>query len=219
MQDSSIKLLLIEDDVSLGNSLTEYLTEKGYSITWLTDEREFDLYSLAEFQAIILDLILNYISGEEILQKIRDQNPEIPVLVLTAKAEIRDKQTCFETGADDYLTKPFDPLELLLRIQALCKRIFPENTFVCGDVEINLDSQLIYKNNREIKLSGKAFELLRLLIYERGKLVSKEKILQQVWNDVVVNNDVIRQYIKEIRELLPEDSIETYKGRGYRLKA
>lgn len=218
MQDTPANLLLIEDDVSLGNSLTEYLTQKGYFVTWLTDERGFENYSLAEFQVIILDLILNYIPGEEILQKIREQNPEIPVLVLTAKAEIRDKQICFETGADDYLTKPFDPLELLLRIQALCKRTVPENRLVCGDVEVDLDSQLIYKNNQEIKLSAKAWELLHLLIREKGKLVSKEKILENVWNDVVVNDDVIRHYIKELRDILPEDTIETYKGRGYRLK-
>ncbi len=214
-----IDILLIEDDISLGGSLKEYLSGKDCSVTWLTDERNLETCNLSGFQVVILDLILNYIPGEEILGRIREKDQDIPVLVLTAKAEMRDKETCFRIGADDYLTKPFEPLELLLRIRALCRRISRGEHFCCGDVEVDLDSQLIYKNGSEIKLSHKAWELLCLLIRYQGQLVDKETIMSRVWSDVIISEDAIRHYIKELRDILPENSIETYKTRGYRLRA
>ena len=213
----SLSILLIEDDPALGDSLNEYLEDKGHSVTWLRDERSLDAVSLSSFQVVVLDLILQYIPGEEILEKIRHEAPQLPVLVLTAKAEIWDKQACFRAGADDYLTKPFDPLELLLRIQALGKRDTSSEVHWCGDVEIDLHAQLVYKNGEEVRLSGRAWDLLLILLQNRGGIVSKEQIMEQVWCDALVTDNVIRYYIKELRRVFPDQSIETYKGRGYRL--
>jgi DNA-binding response OmpR family regulator len=213
----SFSILLIEDDPSLGASLQEYLGGKGHNVTWLRDERRLDSHSLSSFQAVVLDLILQFIPGERILARIRQEAPELPVLVLTAKAGIGDKQACFEAGADDYLTKPFEPLELLLRLQALRKRDSGPKVHRCGDVEIDLQSQLVHKNGREVPLSGRAWDLLCLLLQNKGAVVSKERILEQVWSDAVVTDNVIRYYIKELRRVFPQGSIETYKGRGYRL--
>jgi len=213
----SLGILLIEDDPSLGDSLREYLGGKGHSVTWLRDERGIESHSLHAFQVVILDLILQFIPGEQILGRIRHEAPELPVLVLTAKAGIGNKQTCFEAGADDYLTKPFEPLELLLRVQALCKRDTGSDVHRCGEVEIDPRTQLVYRNGEEIRLSGRAWDLLCLLLENRGAIVSKEQIMEQVWSDAVVTDNVIRYYIKELRRVFPEGSIETYKGRGYRL--
>jgi len=213
----SVSVLLIEDDPALGDSLNEYLDGKGHRVTWLRDERNLDAVSLPSFQVVVLDLILQFIPGERILRKIRHEAPQLPVLILTAKAGIGDKQACFESGADDYLTKPFEPLELLLRLQALCKRDTPREVHRCGDVEVDLDAQLVYKNGEEVRLSGRAWDLLLLLLRNRGGIVSKEQIMEQVWCDAMVTDNVIRYYIKELRRVFPDQSIETYKGRGYRL--
>jgi len=212
-----LNILIIEDDPALGDSLEEYLSAKGNSVTWLQDERGLETRSLQFYQVVVLDLILQFISGEQVLGRIRQRSPELPVLILTAKQGIGDKRTCFEAGADDYLTKPFEPLELLLRLQALCKRDTEPRVHRCGDVEIDLNAQLVYKNGRELRLSGRAWDLLLLLLQNRDGLVSKEQIMERVWSDAVVTDNVIRYYIKELRRVLPEGSIETYKGRGYRL--
>ncbi len=211
-------ILLVEDDLSLGGGLDEYLTSRGYAVTWLSDERLLEEVSLLEFHAVVLDLILNEIPGEEILRRIREQEPRLPVLVLTAKTGLEDKQVCFEGGADDYLTKPFEPFELALRLQALCRREPRASTFTCGEVEIDLESRLVHRNGQEIPLSSRGWDLLSLLLQNSGSVVSKEEILDSVWSDAVVTDDVIRHYIGELRKIFPEGSIETYKGRGYRLK-
>jgi DNA-binding response OmpR family regulator len=213
----SLNILIVEDDPALGDSLEEYLSAKGHSVTWLRDERGIEAHSLRAFQVVVLDLILQFIPGEQILGRIRHEAPELPVLVLTAKAGLGNKQVCFEAGADDYLTKPFEPMELLLRIQALCKRDAGSAVHRCGEVEIDLGTQLVYRNGEEVRLSGRAWDLLRLLLQNRGAVVGKETIMDQVWSDAVVTDNVIRYYIKELRRVFPEGSIETYKGRGYRL--
>lgn len=213
----SLSILLVEDDPVLGESLREYLGGKGHDVTWLRDERYLDGVSLSVCQVVVLDLILQFVPGDQILGRIRQKAPEVPVLILTAKAGIVDKQACFEAGADDYLTKPFEPLELLLRLQALCKRDRTRSVHRYGDVEIDLDTQLVFKEGEEVRLSGRAWDLLLLLLRNRGGIVSKEHIMEQVWSDAVVTDNVIRYYIKELRRVFPDKAIETYKGRGYRL--
>ncbi len=215
----SLSILLIEDDPALGDSLREYLGGKGHSVTWLRDERRLEEHSPRSYQVVVLDLILQFIPGEHILGRIRQLAPELPVLVLTAKAGIGNKQACFEAGADDYLTKPFEPLELLLRLQALCKRDAGARIHRCGEVEIDRDAQLVYRNGEEVRLSGRAWDLLCLLLENRGAVVDKERIMERVWSDAMVTDNVLRYYIKELRRVFPEGSIETYKGRGYRLVA
>jgi len=214
-----MKVLLIEDDVNLGESLKEYLEINSVSVKWLIDDRMVEIVLENEiFDVIILDLILKYQKGEDILKKIRKKGITTPILVLTAKKELKDKEVCFEEGADDYLTKPFAPKELILRLKALIRRQTPARIINISDLKIDLDAGTIYKNGDVIKISPKAWELLCFLIKHRGKIVSKERILNYVWADNPVGDEIIRTYIKELRKILPKDSIETYKGRGYRLK-
>lgn len=213
-----MKVLLIEDDSLLGQSLKEYLELKGIQVKWLTDGGDVEVVLLTEsFDVIILDLILPHQRGEDILKKLRASGVDIPVLILTAKRSLADKEVCFDYGADDFLSKPFHPKELLLRLKALARR--GRRRFVqLGDLRVDLDGGVVYRGEQEVKLSKKAWMLLSLLLRHRGEVVSKEKILNYVWGGDPVGEEIIRVYIKELRKILPSDSIETYKGRGYRLK-
>jgi len=213
-----MRVLLIEDDPILGESLKEYLEEEGIEVHWIQDDRELDtIFNFEQYDVIILDLILKYRRGEDILKQLRIKNISIPVIILTAKTDIKDKETCFNLGADDYLTKPFNPKELLLRINALSKRRHVEEILNIGDVEINLTAKTIKKDGKDINLSKTAWELLSFLVKNRGSVVETERILNHVWGDKPVGDEIVRTYIKELRKILPKEAIKTYKGRGYKL--
>ena len=210
---------MIEDDPILGESLEEYLKDNGIEVHWIQDDREIEyIYNFDQYDVIVLDLMLKYKKGEDILRELRGKNINTPVLILTAKSNIKDKEICFNLGADDYLTKPFNPKELLLRINALTKRKHIDETLKIGDVEINLSSKTLTKKGKEIKLSKTAWELLYYLIRNRGSVVETERILNHVWGDKPVGDEIVRTYIKELRKILPKNAIKTYKGRGYKLE-
>jgi len=214
-----MKVLLVEDDFTLGESLKEYLELNNIEVDWIYDDRELEnIFSFDKYDVIILDLMLKYSNGEQILQNLRNKGISTPVLILTAKSSLKDKEICFNFGADDYLTKPFESKELLLRLKALNKRQHVGNTVRIGDLTINLDAQTVYKNGKEIKLSKKSWELLNLLIKNRGNVVNTQRIVNYVWGDKPVGDEIVRTYIKELRKILPSNSIETYKGRGYKLQ-
>ncbi len=212
-------ILLVEDDHILGESVKEYLEENGIEVEWIEDDREIEnVFDFDRYDVIVLDLILKYQRGEDILRNLRLKGVKTPIIILTAKDTIKDKETCFNYGADDYLTKPFSPKELLLRLKALSKRKHIETVFKIGDVEIDIDRQTVHKNGKEVKLSKTMWELLYLLLKNRGSVVSNERILNYVWGTKPVGDEIIRTYIKELRKILPKDSIKTYKGRGYKLE-
>ncbi len=213
-----MKVLLIEDDPVLGESLKEYLENRGCIVRWVQDDREIYDASVAwSYDVVVLDLILKFRSGEEILKEIREKGVKTPVLILTAKNTIKDKEICFNLGADDYLTKPFEPKELVLRLRSLVRRFNSDSVLKIGDVEIDLEGRTIRKGNEEVHISKTAWELLILLIKNKGRVVSTETILSCVWGNKPVGSDVVRAYIKELRKILPKESIETKKGVGYRL--
>ncbi|EDP74481.1 response regulator transcription factor [Hydrogenivirga sp. 128-5-R1-1] len=213
-----MRVLLIEDDPVLGESLKEFLEREGCEVRWIQDDREFYDPTVAEaYDVVVLDLMLRFGSGEDILRKIRDYGIDTPVLILTAKRSMRDKEVCFGLGADDYLTKPFDPKELMLRIKALLRRVQNKKIVKIGDTEIHLERLVLKKGNIEIKLTKTAWELLLLLLKNKGKVVSNETILNCIWEDRPVGTEVVRAYIKELRKVLPPGSIKTFRGIGYML--
>jgi len=213
-----MRVLLIEDDVILGESLKEYLNSNDISADWLKNEREYEEQLIANsYDLIILDLMLRYLRGEDILKKIRAKEIITPVLILTAKNNITDKETCFRLGADDYLTKPFELRELIMRIKALSKRRHVDNIIKIADVSVDMDAGVLYKDGKEISLSKRTWDLLQVLIAHRGQIVSTETILNYVWGDNPVGDEIIRTYIKQLRKILPIDAITTHKCRGYKL--
>ena len=212
-----MKVLLIEDDILLGESLKEFLKSNGIEVKWLQDEREVFNLNLLSYDIAVLDLMLNSIKGEDILVFIKEKS-DIPVLILTAKRNLEDKEVCFERGADDYLTKPFEPKELLLRLRALSRRKPLPKIQKIGNVTVDLDAETIFVDEKEIKLSRTAWKLFYLLLKHKGEILPKERIMNYVWEGKPVSDDILRAYIKELRKKLPKNLIETFKGRGYRLK-
>jgi len=213
-----MKVLLVEDDRLLGESLTEYLQSEGFITDWVYDPREvMDLLEVSRYDVIVLDLMMPYIGGEELIKAIREKDRETPILVLTAKQRLEDKRTCFELGADDYLTKPFEMEELTLRLKALYRRKNPQDVVVIDEVEVCFSKEMVKVKGKPISLSKKDWLVLKFLVENRGRFVSQEEILNYVWGDEPVGEDVVRAHIKNLRKLLPEGFIKTMKGRGYRV--
>jgi Response regulators consisting of a CheY-like receiver domain and a winged-helix DNA-binding domain len=213
-----MKVLLVEDDRLLGESLTEYLQSEGFITDWVYDPREvMDLLEVSRYDVIVLDLIMPHIGGEELIKAIREKDKETPILVLTAKQRLEDKRTCFELGADDYLTKPFEMEELVLRLRALYRRKNPQDVVVIDEVEVCFSKEMVKVKGKPISLSKKDWLVLKFLVENRGRFVSHEEILNYVWGDEPVGEDVVRAHIKNLRKLLPEGFIKTMKGRGYRV--
>jgi|YNPMSStandDraft_1061717.scaffolds.fasta_scaffold28512_2 DNA-binding response OmpR family regulator len=213
-----MKVLLVEDDRLLGDSLTEYLQSEGFITDWVYDPREvMDLLEVSRYDVIVLDLMMPHIGGEELIKAIREKDKETPILVLTAKHRLEDKRTCFELGADDYLTKPFEMEELTLRLKALYRRKNPQDVVVIDEVEVCFSKEMVKVKGKPISLSKKDWLVLKFLVENRGRFVSHEEILNYVWGDEPVGEDVVRAHIKNLRKLLPEGFIRTMKGRGYRV--
>jgi Response regulators consisting of a CheY-like receiver domain and a winged-helix DNA-binding domain len=213
-----MKVLLVEDDRLLGDSLTEYLQSEGFITDWVYDPREvMDLLEVSRYDVIVLDLMMPHIGGEELIKAIREKDKETPILVLTAKQRLEDKRTCFELGADDYLTKPFEMEELVLRLKALYRRKNPQDVVVIDEVEVCFSKEMVKLKGKPISLSKKDWLVLKFLVENRGRFVSHEEILNYVWGDEPVGEDVVRAHIKNLRKLLPEGFIKTMKGRGYRV--
>ena len=210
----------MEDDRLLGESLKEYLESEGFWVDWIYDSREFfDLLEVSIYDAIVLDLMMPHISGEELLRKLREKGNTTPVLILTAKGRLEDKEKCFSLGADDYLTKPFEPKELLLRLKALYRRTVRQERLKLRNVEVDLRAGRVWVEGREIKLSKKEWLMFKYLVENRDRFVSTEELLNYVWGDEPVGDEVVRAHIKNLRRLLPEGFIVSQKGRGYRVEA
>lgn len=210
----------MEDDRLLGESLKEYLESEGFLVDWIYDSREFfDLLEVSIYDAIVLDLMMPHISGEELLRELREKGNTTPVLILTAKGRLEDKEKCFSLGADDYLTKPFEPRELLLRLRALHRRTVRQERLKLRNVEVDLRAGRVWVEGREIKLSKKEWLMFKYLVENRDRFVSTEELLNYVWGDEPVGDEVVRAHIKNLRRLLPEGFIVSQKGRGYRVEA
>ena len=208
------RVLLIEDDLYLGEAIRRYLTKNGHSCELVEDDREvMTVFLNSGFDIVVLDLILKFSRGEDILRQIKAKQ-EIPVIILTAKGSIEDKEVCFGLGADDYITKPFNPKELLLRIEAVLKRN-KRNIKKFGSIEIDLKTKILKKEGKPVYLTKKEWELLEFFINHAGKVVDSETILVNVWPDSDISSDSIRVYVKKLRDILGKDVIKTLKGRGY----
>lgn len=213
-----MRILLIEDDRILGETLKDYLKIEDIETVWLWDERQLPkVITKYEFDVIVIDLILNFSCGEDIIAALRKAGIKTPIMVVTAKKNLNDKEECFLRGADDYLTKPFEFKELILRLKALSKRKHLPSVFTIGDISVNIDAKTIHRGSEEIKISKKAWQILELLLKNRGEIVSSETILNYVWPEKDVGEEIVRAYIKELRKILPPNSIITYPGRGYRI--
>lgn len=200
-----IKILLVEDDLSLSNSVFDFLDD--FADVMQVFDGDEGLYEAESgvYDLILLDLMLPEKDGFTVLKELREQGITTPVLIMTAKESLDDKGHGFELGADDYLTKPFYLEELKMRIQALLKRSgkFDQNTFSFGDVCVNLSTNSTYVGDKEVELLGKEFDLLVYFLQNQNVILPKSQIFDRLWGfDSDTNVSVVEVYVSKIRKKL-----------------
>jgi DNA-binding response OmpR family regulator len=230
MEDIKPKILLVEDEANLGNLLKDYLIAKGFDSVLATDGQEgFDVFSRHRFDICILDIMLPVKDGHTLAKEIRQANPNMPIIFLTAKSLPDDRIEGFKSGADDYLTKPFNMEELLLRIQAVLKRSAAIPAMHANETFFSLsrytfDSQkqwLTFEGGEGQKLTSKESDLLRLLALNLNKTLDRGFALKTIWgDDSYFNARSMDVYITKLRKYLREDSkieILNVHGKGFKM--
>ena len=223
------KILLIEDEQKIADTLQLGLSESGYEVQTAYDGAiGWKIYETNPLDLIILDINLPGINGYELCKKIRQTNTQVPIIMLTALSSLNDKIEGYDAGADDYVIKPFEFKELLMKIRVLLKRTINSNIPVgtilkAADLEMNLDSKEVKRANEVINLTTKEFELLEYLLRNKNRVVSRADIAVNVWEiDFDTNTNVIDVYINYIRNKVDKrfdrKLIQTQVGMGYVLK-
>jgi len=222
------KILLAEDDRNLGTLLRNYLAAKDYETTLFTDGRSaLEAFSSGSFDLCILDIMMPEMDGIALARAIRNNNPYVPVIFLTAKNQEEDIIEGFKTGADDYITKPFSMEELLYRIEAVFRRSIAVKTekedtvSMIGEYSFDSKRQLLIHKDEKISLTTKESELLELLFRHRNEILERNFALKSIWiDDNYFNARSMDVYITRLRKYLKKDpavKILNIHGKGYRL--
>jgi two-component system alkaline phosphatase synthesis response regulator PhoP len=224
----SSRILLIEDEPGLVLTLSDLLATEGYLVETATDgESGLAKAQTGNFALLVLDVMLPKKSGFEVCRELRQKGIDIAILMLTAKSQVVDRVVGLKLGADDYLAKPFDPAELLARVEALLRRVekdnrIPVRTFQFGDIQVDFDRAELSKNGQHVNIAGKELQLLRYLIHHRGRVVPREEILQNVWEySTDASSRTIDVHVAWLRQKIEEfpqnpKHIHTIRGKGYR---
>ena len=227
----SARILLVEDEPGLVMTLSDLLGAEGYEVESATDGPTGLSKALKEkFDLIVLDVMLPGKSGLEVCRELRQQGNPVAVLMLTAKTQLYDRVVGLKLGADDYLTKPFEPPELLARIEALLRRVkhdklTPVTRFQFANVDIDFERGEVHKQGVELNLAAKELDLLRYLIDRRGNVVSRDELLEAVWEyQPGVSSRTIDVHVAWLRQKLEDNPqnprhIHTVRGVGYRFAA
>ena len=229
-----MKVLVIEDDATLGRALQEFLSDQDYATDWLADgERALSALSHYAYDLIVLDLNLPGIDGLEVLRRLRADGCMAPVLILTARDDLSDRVAGLDAGADDYLTKPFNLEELLLRVKVLVKHSQRGKTtdsdmsrFTFGGNEVNFVTYKVKTHaGQEFNLTKKEVQLLKLLISKKDDVVSRQDMLKSIWDyDVYPSTRTIDNFIMTFRKYFEKDPsnpvhFHSIRGVGYRFTA
>lgn len=223
------RILIVEDEKKIADTIKFGLSEFGFDV-----EVSYDgivglhLFNAQDFNLVILDINLPGMNGYELCKAIRSKNQQIPIIMLTSMIALKDKVEGYDSGADDYMIKPFEFKELLLKIRALLKRTMNQslpvgNVLKASDLEMNLDSKEVKRDDKKINLTSKEFQLLEYLLRNKNKVVSRVDIAISVWDvDFETNTNVIDVYISYLRNKVDKGFkhklIQTHVGMGYILK-
>lgn len=221
-----MRILIAEDETDMNRLIAKRLKSEGYSVDSCHSGTEvFDYLSCAEYDALLLDIMMPGMDGLQVLKKLRTAGNHVPVLLLTAKDSIEDRVTGLDAGADDYLVKPFAFSELLARIRVMLRKpaVIKTTVYTVADLELHTDTRQVLRSGKEIRLSAKEFSLLRYMVQNVGIVLSREKLEQHIWNyDFSGGSNVIDVYIRYLRKKIDNDFeqklIHTVRGEGYVLR-
>lgn len=221
-----MRLLIVEDELTLQQQLADALREQDYVVDVASDGEE-GLYFGQEYPIDlgIIDLGLPKIDGVDVIKKLRETGYNYPILILTARSRWQEKVEGLEAGADDYLTKPFQPEELLARIQVLLRRSvgLADNSLSCGPIKIDTSSKQVFLEDESLTITAYEYRLLSYLMMHTGKVLSKRELVDHIYEeDDERDSNTIEVFIRRLRKKLdPEGNlnpIETQRGRGYRFR-
>jgi len=226
MTDRTFRVLLVEDERKLCHSIERTLQRSGYIVDTAVDGEEGEAIATSrQFELIILDLNLPKKSGFEVLQNLRKKSYTVPVLILTARDKVEDRIAGLQAGADDYLVKPFDSGELLARIQAILRRSGHLQTSVlqAGDLVMDITKRTVSRDGEVIPLSPKEFALLEFLLRNKNQILTRNRILEQVWGYTFeTGTNIVEVYISYLRDSIDKDYtkklIKTIYGEGFLLQ-
>ena len=221
-----MRLLVVEDEKKLNELITKKLEKEYYGVDSCFDGEEAVRYvEGTEYDAIILDIMLPKLDGFEVIKRIRAKKNKVPILLLTARDNIDDKVKGLDYGADDYLVKPFIFEELMARIRVLLRRNSgnADNVVTIANLKVDLDAKTVFRDDLLIKLSGREYSILEYLIRNKGKILSRERIEDHIWNyEYEGGTNVIDVYIRYLRKKIDDSYtpklIHTIRGLGYVLR-
>ena len=216
------KVCLVEDEKNLNSLIKSYLEKEGYEVISCYNGRDaIDKIQDTEIKLWILDIMLgDSVSGYDIIKEVRKTNVNVPVIFTSARDQDLDKIIGLELGSDDYITKPYSPKELVLRVNNIIKRVYSktENKFVYETYIIDKNKRLVYENEKIINLTTLEYDLLIMFLDNKNKSFSREDILKIVWGDDYFGSDrVVDDLVRRLRRKMPKLSINTIYGFGYRL--
>lgn len=213
-----MRLLVVEDDALLGAGLRAALGKWGFTVTWVRHgAAALDVLAAEEFVAMVLDIGLPDMSGLDVLRQLRSLGKKLPIMMLTARDAVRDKVTCLDLGADDYLVKTTDMEELVAHLRALVRRSGRGGGFVAvGDLKLDLDTHLLSRNGENINLSKREFDVLRALMEAAGRVLTRSQLEQSLygWNHKVDSN-ALEVHIHNLRHKIGAENLKTVRGVGY----
>ena len=214
------KICLVEDEQNLNNLIKSYLERAGYEVYQYYSGEEAIKHASDKVHLWILDIMLgDNVSGYDIIKAIRD-NSNVPVIFTSARDQDLDKIIGLELGSDDYITKPYSPKELVLRVNNLIKRAYSSETekITYEDYEIDIDKRIVKEKNKELSLTTLEFDLLIMFVQNKNKSFSRNHILERVWGDDYFGSDrVVDDLVRRLRKKMPKLRLKTIYGYGYRL--
>lgn len=212
---------IVEDERDINNLVAQYLRKEGYEVNSYYTYGEANAHTHDDDVHLwILDIMLDDKSGFDLLEEIRLSNPDTPIIFMSARDKEFDRIIGLEKGCDDYITKPFSPKELVLRVNNLIKRAYKDtnNRISIDGYELDEEQRKIYSEKEEIELTTKEFDLLMMFIKNKGVAFSRDKILENVWDENYFGSDrVVDDTLRRLRKKLPKLNIHTIYGYGYRL--
>ena len=232
--EGKYRVLVVEDDKEIREGVEIYLKNQGYEVFQAANGREgLEVIAREELHLAIVDIMMPVMDGVTMLMKLREDNYEFPVIMLSAKSEEVDKIMGLNMGADDYVTKPFTPLELLARVNSHLRRYSKyldaldgeaprDHIYTIGGLELNEDTVEVTVDGEPVKLTPMEFKIVQLLIKNPGRVFSSDEIYERVWNEKAVNTDTIMVHVRNIREKIELDPrnpkyLKVVWGVGYKI--